>query len=299
MLERRDSGSSELFRGAGPGSGGGPRAVEDALLIVLGERGIEPGRVAAVAAAIAGLDFPGDERDHEEHLRRMFPGAEIVVVNDAVAALDAGTAQAQALAIVCGAGLNVVARGESGLTTVPALGWPSGDWGGGDELGREAVRAAARAEDGRGPATVLRARVLRATGMVDSTALARAIRDGHVSPERVASLAGEVAHAASDGDAVARALMDRAVVETVALADAVCRRAWPSGVPCGTPVVLAGGLFSDAGFRSRVVDALRDRGLRPEPLAFRPVDGMVELVRRHRADDRNPAHEPRPGRTPS
>ena len=60
-------------------------------------------------------------------LRTVFPHAEIEVVGDAVAVLEAGAGIGHAVAIVCGAGLNAVARGPLGMATVPALGWASGD----------------------------------------------------------------------------------------------------------------------------------------------------------------------------
>ena len=46
-----------------------------------------------------------------------------------------------------------------------SLGPISGDWGGGGDLGLEALRLAARAEDGRGPDTALRTEVPRHFGL--------------------------------------------------------------------------------------------------------------------------------------
>lgn len=281
----------ERSRGIGPGSGAGPHAVVAAVSAVLRDLGIEPADVSRVSAAVAGLDFPGDEDGHRTALSEVFPGAAVEVVGDAVAVLDAGAGLGDALAIVCGAGLNAVARGPRGLATVPALGWPSGDWGGGDELGREAVRAAARAEDGRGPSTSLLPLVLAATRAADTVALSRAIRDGSVSMRQVGSLAAVVARAAAEGDAVASDLIARAAAEAVALASVVARRAWAATsastgdapepdplVPPETPAVLAGGTFADPGFRDAVCTGLRRLGFHPRPLEFRPVDGLVRAL---------------------
>lgn len=288
----------ERSRRIGPGSGAGPRAVVAAVSEVLRELGVDPARARRVSAAIAGLDFPGDELGHRAALEELFPHAGVEVVGDAVAVLEAGAGLGHAVAIVCGAGLNAVARGPLGLATVPAQGWPSGDAGGGDELGRLAVKAAARAEDGRGPATALLGMVLRETGTASAVELARALRDGAVTMRQVGALAKTVARAAAEGDAVAAGLIDHAAREAVLLADVVARAAWgadakgltaddPDGAPAetrlpiprGTPAVLAGGLFADDGFRSAVSDRLRRRGFDPRPLAFRPVDGLVRALR--------------------
>jgi hypothetical protein len=72
----------------------------------------------------------------------------------------------------------------------------------------------------------------------------------------------------------------------------VARRAWAADaasaegtrapdslVPPGTPAVLAGGTFSDPGFREAVSAGLRRLGFDPRPLEFRPVDGLVCALR--------------------
>jgi N-acetylglucosamine kinase-like BadF-type ATPase len=77
------------------------------------------------------------------------------VDNDTFALLHAGTDRADAIAVVCGSGLNCVARSGERVARWPTLGWETGDWGGAEALGREALFAANRAADGRGEATAL------------------------------------------------------------------------------------------------------------------------------------------------
>ncbi|WP_431246026.1 BadF/BadG/BcrA/BcrD ATPase family protein [Leifsonia xyli] len=301
VLERAAGGFAERWRAIGAGSGAGPEAVVVAVSALLAEGGFDPRAARRVSAAVAGLDFPGDEAAHRAALSELFPNAEVDVVGDAVAVLEAGGGAGSAVAIVCGAGLNAVARGPRGVATVPALGWASGDWGGGDELGREAVRAAARAEDGRGPATSLLPLVLAETGAADTVGLARAIRDGRTSMRQVGALAATVARAASEGDAVAADLVARAADEALRLADVVTRAAWgaDASIPPGTPAVLAGGLFGDPGFREAVAAGLHERGFDPRPLEFRPVDGLVRALRgRDAAPAAAPAAQTPPHATP-
>lgn len=282
----------EWARAIGAGSGSGPDAVVSAVSTVLGRLGIDPASVRRVSAAVAGLDFAGDEAGHRAALATLFRQSEVEVVGDAIAVLEAGAGLDEALAIVCGAGLNAVARGPRGVATVPALGWLSGDSGGGDELGRAAVRAAARAEDGRGPSTLLLTRVLAETATSDTAELGKAIRDGAVSMRQVGALAATVARTAADGDPVATELLADSVREALLLADVVVRRAWDgSSVPGGTAAILAGGLFADPGFRDGVSTGLRQRGFEPRPLEFRPVDGLVRALHERTSASRTDRRE--------
>lgn len=270
--------ATPLTRIIAPGSGGGPADVVAVVFRALSDAGIESSAVTRALAAVAGVDFPGDEEAHRAALGGLLPNARVDVVNDAVAVLDAGAGVGHALAIVCGAGLNAVARGPRGVATVPALGWPSGDWGGGDEVGREAVRQAARAADGRGSRTVLVERILELTDLPNMDAVARAIRDGRITAAQVGAFAAVVTQAAAEGDAVAAGIVTRAVDEALSLADVVIRRAWGEAPASPPPAVLAGGLFADPLFRTGVEEGLRSRGFTPAPLAHRPVDGLVAAL---------------------
>src|SRR6478735_7838014 len=82
--------------------------------------------------------------------------ARLRVGNDTFAVLRAGTESGWGVAITCGAGINCVGVGPDGRhVRFPALGEISGDWGGGYDVGLAGISAAARSEDGRGPATAL------------------------------------------------------------------------------------------------------------------------------------------------
>ena len=72
------------------------------------------------------------------------------------AVLRAGTERGWGVALTCGAGMNCVGVSPDGRHVhFPALGETTGDWGGGYDLGKEALWFAARSEDGRGAKTVL------------------------------------------------------------------------------------------------------------------------------------------------
>ena len=114
--------------------------------------------VARVGVYLSGLDLPVEIATFTAALATLpwfTPGA-AVVDNDTFALLRAGTAAREAVVVVCGTGINCVGRrSDSATARFPALGRISGDWGGGFELGEQAIWHAARAGDGRGPATTL------------------------------------------------------------------------------------------------------------------------------------------------
>src|SRR5918997_265200 len=74
------------------------------------------------------------------------------------------------------AGVNAAGRAPDGREVVfPALGWISGDWGGGGSLAMEMVRLVMRADDGRGPPTLLTPLLLGALGQPTAFELMRAL----------------------------------------------------------------------------------------------------------------------------
>ncbi len=93
--------------------------------------------------------------------------------------LRAGTERGWGVAVVCGAGINCVGVAPDGRQSrFPALGWSTGDWGGGYDVGVAAVSAAARSEDGRGERTTLEQAVPAHFGDATPTALAEAFHAG-------------------------------------------------------------------------------------------------------------------------
>jgi N-acetylglucosamine kinase-like BadF-type ATPase len=165
-----------------------------------------------------------------------------IVDNDAFALLRAGTGAADAVAVVCGAGINCVGRTADGRTLrFPALGTLSGDWGGGWDIGALALWHACRAQDGRGPHTTLAGAVAAHFGLATAADVAAA---AHLDPrfaERLGELSPLVFAAASAGDATARSVVVRQGEEVVALAGAALRRLGLTRAPAA--VVLGGGVL--------------------------------------------------------
>jgi N-acetylglucosamine kinase-like BadF-type ATPase len=198
-------------------------------------------------ACMANADLPEEEELLGEMLRAQGWSATTQVANDTFAVLRAGLADPPArpggVAVTCGAGINCVGVAPDGRTVrFLALGGISGDWGGGLGLGFEALWWAIRAEDGRGPQTILRAAVIAHFGVAEVADVTIGIHRGAIAEDRLHELAPALFAAAGAGDTVARDLVSRQADEVCALALTAIRRLGLAGL--ATPVVLGGGLLT-------------------------------------------------------
>jgi N-acetylglucosamine kinase-like BadF-type ATPase len=200
------------------------------------------------------------------------------VDNDTFALLRAGTPAGDAIAVVCGGGINCVGvRSDGRVARYPALGWETGDWGGSEEMGREALYHAARAEDGRGPETALVEIVREHFGLSTVLLVGEAVHYRRIRETRLGELAPAVVAAAADGDAVAATLVERLVEEL----ELLVRRAVADLDLGGRPfdLVLGGGMLgsADDSLNRLVVARLADRVPEARPInsGFPPVAGAM------------------------
>jgi len=196
----------------------------DVLQQLVDEAGLDGRRAEVAQVLLAGVDFPEEEDELHAALDQRGWAATTHVGNDTFAVLRAGTERGWGVAITCGAGINCVGVAPDGRQVrFPALGPITGDWGGGHDVGLAGLSAAARSEDGRGPATRLQRLVPSHFGEESPLAVAHAIHVGRIPERRVLELAPVVLRAAA-GDAVAASIRDRLVDEIVALARASVTR---------------------------------------------------------------------------
>ena len=205
----------------------------------------------------------------------------VIVENDTFALLRAGTPSREAVAVVCGTGINCVARRADGATArFPALGRISGDWGGGWELGERALWHSARAHDGRGPWTTLTTLIPDALGRSTLMEVIEDLHLGRLPTSVISTLAPLVLAASAQGDVVAGSVVDRQGDEIVALVAAALRRLDLTGAP--VPVVLGGGVLAarDARLIGRIESGLALVAPRahPDVVAAPPVLGAALLV---------------------
>ena len=203
-----------------------------------------------ISACVANADLPEEVDRLAEALGARRWSVTTQARNDTFAVLRAGldgTAAPGAphwgVGVTCGAGINCVGVHPDGRTTgYLALGDISGDWGGGDGLGREALWWAVRAEDGRGPQTSLREAVAAYFGVPTVRDVTLGIHLGKISKKEARGLAPVLLAAAREGDQVARDLVRRQAEEICVMAVTVMRRL--DLTTRATPVVLGGRLMT-------------------------------------------------------
>jgi N-acetylglucosamine kinase-like BadF-type ATPase len=216
------------------------RTVDAAIRTVLAERG--EAQLVHVGLYLSGLDLPAEIAAYRAGIARHEWAVDgIVVDNDLHALLRAGTDAPDAVAIVCGTGMNAIGvRRDGAHVRFPALGGISGDWGGGSSLGGEVLWHAARAVDGRGPETLLRPLLMRELSLTSLDELIEDLHFGRRSTTMLSALAPLVFAAAREGDAVAIRLVERQADEVVAYARACLTRLELLDAP--VPVVVGGGV---------------------------------------------------------
>ena len=223
-----------------------------------GEVGASVDRPAAVGVfALAGADYPSDVRLLRRGIEQLGIAREVVVVNDTMAALRAGSRRPWGIALICGQGVNGVGVAPDGrVAKFDGVGDISGDWGGGTALGQAAQAAAVRARDGRGPRTSLERLVPAHFGLASPGAVVRALYSGRLPGKRLGQLSPVVFAAAVSGDAVARPIVDRLADELGVMATALIRRLRLGRLD--PDVVLAGGVFraEDPTFHRRLAAAV-------------------------------------------
>jgi N-acetylglucosamine kinase-like BadF-type ATPase len=233
------------------------------------------GPIAAVGRlCMAGVDFPAEEEVLHARIASLGWATTASVANDTYAVLWAGTEHGWGVGVVCGAGINCVAVTPDGRQVrFPALGDITGDWGGGNDVGMAALGAAARSEDGRGPATTLEQKVPAFFGLTSPQEVAEAIHLGALERRRVLELSPLV-FAEAEHDLVAAGIVERLTVEIVALVRASLTRL--DLTQEAVQVALGGGLARN--MSERVLESMREqlRGVGPH-IALRPTSAPPVL----------------------
>nr|BBH95657.1 N-acetylglucosamine kinase [Thermogemmatispora argillosa] len=212
-------------------------------------------RPRAAWIGLAGLDRPADHAVLSPPLATL--AEQVYVTNDAelpLAALE------QAIGVVLIAGTGSIALGRDACGRVRrAGGWGYllGDEGSGYDIGRQALQAAARAADGRGPHTSLLPRILAHWGLERAEDLIGVVYHSQETAA-IAQLATCVFAAAREGDPVARRIVGNAAAELALAALVVSHQLeFPENV---VPLALAGSLLvREAPFRAQILRRLRAR----------------------------------------
>jgi N-acetylglucosamine kinase-like BadF-type ATPase len=216
---------------------------------------------ALLFVAGAGIDRPAHARALEAALVFRLRGTRVIVANDTLAVLRAGTPDAVGLAVPVSTGGNVIGRGPDGRVTDRG----HGIFGGGYVLGALAARAAGRGRVGEELRRAVEAANLQWTGR-------------RPAPE-AALLGAAVARAAEQGDTVPARMVNRWCARvTQAVREEIDRL----GLGPEPAVIVYGGLLDvspwlGARIRRAVIDGVP--GARLVVLDREPAEGAALLAR--------------------
>lgn len=244
LARRTGAGSNPQTRGLG-------RVVDliDGLVLdALAEAGNRP--LLGTNIYLSGLDLPVDTETFRAAIAgrswaRGVTGAEAVIDNDLIALLRAGTLEPDAVALVCGTGINCIGvRADGATARFPSLGMISGDWGGGWHLGEQALWHAVRADDGRGPGTLLTELIPGEFARGTVQEVVEGLHFKRIQMNELSRLAPAVFRAAEAGDPVGRALVERLAEEVVLMIGVAVTRL--ELADRDIPIVLGGGVLAAA-----------------------------------------------------
>jgi N-acetylglucosamine kinase-like BadF-type ATPase len=284
VCQLADGAGNTLAESRGPGANlqaAGELQVEkvlhDVMEEAIGEQDIRP---TAICLGIAGVDREDDAAIVRGIMKRIGFKARVVVVNDALVALEAGVPGAPGVVIIAGTGSIAYGRNDAGeAARAGGWGYVLGDEGSGYWIGRAALRAVLRESDQRGPKTALTPLLLRHFGVTQAQNLLHEVYHSNLRPSAIGALAQCVQQAFSAADEVAIGILRAAADELEGSGMSVARRLGLIGKPI--TYVLSGGIL-------RAVPWLRDELQRRLPvrspnssavlLEREPASGAVTLA---------------------
>jgi N-acetylglucosamine kinase-like BadF-type ATPase len=253
------------------------KVLHDVMEDAIGDRDVTP---AAICLGIAGVDRPDDARIVRAIMRRIGYKARVLVVNDALVALEAGAPDQPGVVVIAGTGSISYGRNANNeAARAGGWGFVLGDEGSGYWIGRAAIRAVLRQADRRGQATTLTELLLDHFKVPRAQDLIHEVYSGTLRAATIAALAQCVQTAFSSGDAVAIGILRGCADELESLALSVARRLQLVGTPF--PFVLAGGIYKSVPWLGEELGrrfTLAAPGSHTDLLAIEPATGAVRLA---------------------
>ncbi len=234
---------------------------------------------ASVVSAVAGLAGSGRvsiRRSAERFLRNLLPKAKCNVMTDLGIALASISRTGPALVIVAGTGSGALGRGRDGRE-MRAGGWGpwASDEGSAFDIGRKALAALARMQDGREQPSVFAELAARALSVKDWFELQAAV--GSSPLENLPRLFPAVVEAASRGDPSAQRILREAAVALGKLGTHLIRALNLGGATL--PVGLVGGVFGRSLLLDRAVRTFLLQAAPQARVAIPPVSPATAAAR--------------------
>ena len=253
-------------------------ALGEAADSVMARQKITAEQVRGLCAGLGGAGRPGVVRRVTSYFEKSFPHAEIVVTTDLEIALEAAFSGGEGILLLAGTGSAAFGRDANGRT---ARAGGRGPWfsdeGGAFDIGREAVRAVALAEEHRGPETALAKKIFSPHQWRDWTQVLEAVSKN--ADEVFPKIFPFVAQLADKADAVSQRILRDAAAALAELAQAVAKElGWSERA---FDIAKSGGVyghskFFDAAIETEVVKRLPQARL--IGIGISPAEAAVRMA---------------------
>ena len=258
-------------------------AVRGCVAAACQDAGLNPDGVRFDSAC---LGFSGGAEGKRAIVEELVSATRLAVTNDAVIALSGATRGEPGIIAIAGTGSIAFGLNGSGKTArAGGWGYVFGDEGGAFDLVRQALAAVLRCEEGWGPATRLKQKLLEATGSASGLEMLHLFYTADFPHDRIASYAPLVDEAAAEEDEVAAKILERAARKLAEIVSVVRERLFRRDEV--VHVAHAGGVFQSVALREhfrRMVES--DGATRCGPALHAPAIGA--LIEAYRAGGLSP-----------
>ena len=255
------------------------RNLEESIEVALAEAGRRREEIVSACIGLAGISFESEGRRIPDWIRQQRLAREVIVTNDAEPILTCGAPGGWGVGLISGTGSFVLARSATGqMARVGGWGFRLGDEGSGYAIATAGLSAAARAADGRGPATVLLDRFLEHFESQQPRQLIERVYAHDVDRCAIADTARIVFDAAGEDPLADQIVSDAAQ----SLAEMIFAARRTLALPADLPIGVAGGaILGSTLLRARFIERLAACDVRPAPLTevHEPVAGAVLMAR--------------------
>jgi glucosamine kinase len=201
---------------------------------------------------LGGAGRPGVVRRVTTYFERSFPRAEIRVTTDLEIALEAAFGGGEGILLLAGTGSAAFGRDANGrIARAGGRGPWFSDEGSAFDIGREAVRAVALADEQRGPETALTKKIISPHHWRDWTILLEAVSKN--ADDVFPKIFPFVAQLADKGDAVSQRILTGAAASLAGLAQAVAKElGWTDRT---FDIAKSGGVYGRSQFLDAAIEA--------------------------------------------
>ncbi len=247
------------------------QVLRETIETALREAGADVAEVRHLVVALAGVGRPADREAVSKIVTGLGLSQHATVDSDAAAALAGAFAGGEGIIVISGTGTICFGKGADGrVERSGGWGYLLGDEGSGYWIGQQALIAALKDLDGRGPRTALRTALEKHLGVERIDRVIPRVYQGDLDRAGVAALAPLVFQIAAEGDPVAQSIVDRAGEELGRLAAAVAKRlTWSSEKVKIAPI---GSVFK----QRAVLEPGMKRVLEEAKVAHEIVDPMLD-----------------------